>query len=428
MSNKQETRLSTLSAELKTFAKSANARAALEAQNIPGSEKNRSQDVVDPSSLGIAGKDTETVPAGSQPTGSNTASSSTDQAVPGENLLESGNSAEPTDMKPLTKADVDQKAAASVKLANALSARILEHNKYTQKQAAAKPAARVSNKSAHAHTPFDLTLTTDVLAKIAAVVCSTAEGSAFAEQKVAEFIGEQEAQSWMGFLATQNEEAEKQASEYAEGAAYAEALIDDDMNKQASEYAEGAAYAESLINNEMSKQASEQEYDQYLDQVVSNPMFKQGQAIGMDSLGIDPSALGQGDEGGYIPDEGGEDYGGEGGEIPEEGDEGGEGDEGDEISPEDIVGALQMMVESGEIPPEAAAKLLQQLMEGEDGGEGGEMPPEGMPPEGMPPEGMPPEAMMPEGGGAGIPEEEPKMASARLGAELRAHFAKFASN
>jgi hypothetical protein len=394
MSDKQVTRLSLLTADLAAFAKSANAREALEAQNIPGSEKNKPAEVPDPASLGLDGNKTEAVPAGSTPTGTDNASSETDQARPGEKPLVAGNSAEVTpEQKPLTKSDLDKKAEETAKLADALTQRIIEHNKAVQKQAsAAKPAPVVAKpavvaakpaqtKTAAPVTPFDLELTNDMLAKIGAIICATADGAAFAEQKVAEFIGAQEAQTWMGFLASQNAEAEKQAS-----------IAQD-------EYQAGANYAAELIA------------------LARNPLFKQGQELGAESL--EAGGMPEGLPGEGVPSEG----------MPEggmpEGIEGGD----QEITPEDIVGALQILVQKGEIQPDQAAALLESLM-GEGGGEvppGAEVPPmaEGEIPaggEGETPAETPAEPPAePKDEPESTPEEQ-KAAAVKLASDLRVFF------
>ena len=321
---KQVMRLSQLTADLRKYAeetrKSASEQERLANQSIPGDEKNKAQAVPAPEALGLSGKETDMVPASAQPSGTDAPAGGTDTATPGEAPVVAGQSAGVApEQVPLTKGTIDQKAAEVSALANQLSARILEHNAKVQKQAAAAPAAPApaaapaavvaapapENKAAGSDA-FDLELTSDVLAKIAAIVCSTADGAAFVEEKIAEYIGAQEAQGWMSFLASQNAEAEKTAAAEAE------------------QYAAGVKTAEELIA------------------LAQDPYFKQGQMMGMDSLGMDPAALEAAAPEG-VTDEG-----------------------GDAITPEDVVGALELMVSSGELEPEQAAELLQSIMDGGD--------------------------------------------------------------
>jgi hypothetical protein len=224
----------------------------------------------------------------------------------------------------------------------------------------------------------NMELTTDVLAKIAAVILSQEDGEEVVSHYLAKAAGAELAQETMAFLATQSEMAEKAAAA-EQGAADAQALIDQSIFAAGQESVKGAA----------------------ADQ--SDPAFwlKLGQAAADASI---EDLMGAG---GGAPMAGGMGGGGEMGVSPEELAAGGAGGEmgGMEQEPsiEEVLQALEELVQSGQIGEEEAAQILEMI--GGEGG-GGEVAPEAGAEEaggGAPPAGGAEEA----GGGEPAGEEKP---------------------
>ena len=208
-----------------------------------------------------------------------------------------------------------------------------------------------------------LELTSDVLAKIAAMVLSTDEGAEFVEGFMAKQAGAEAAKETLAFLAKQAELAEKQAA-YEQGQADAEALINQAI------YMAG-------VNAQKQAEA----------QVPQGPFAKLGQAVAdasmsdlMGQMGGAPGAAGA-DAGAGAPPEAGA----------------GDGSEG-EISPEELQAALEALAQEGTITPEEAQQVMQYISSEGAGGAGeGEGAGAGEPP-----------AAAPESAGEGAGSDENK--------------------
>ena len=265
---------------------------------------------------------------------------------------------EPT-KKPAVTSDANAKTA-SADLAN----EILSLVRGVQKQAAAAPAApakkeepaatkaaapapapapaaapakkeepEASDKSAGAPV-LNMPLTTDIMAKLAALMLNTDEGAALAEKELEKQAGAEAAMETMQFLIQQSELAEKQAA-YEQGLRDADAAIDQQI------FMAGVHAAQAQ-------------------------MAKAGQALPPELAGAgggegaDVAAMMAGGEGG-APEMGG-------GEVDPAmaGGEGGEG--GEEFTMEDLQAALEALVAEGTLQPEEAQQLIASLT-GEGGGE-----------------------------------------------------------
>lgn len=277
--------------------------------------------------------------------------------------------------KPLESADVNAKEASPLDLCHDILGMITTYNKQAEAPAApvAKPVAKVATAAPAAPVAVEqksgglnMELTSDVMAKIAAVMLSTDEGVAAVEALLAKSAGAEAADSMMGFLANQNELAEKTAA-YNEGAASADDLI----MRQIYAAGQSDGFAKSASQNQFYKQGQD-----FADGAIDDVMTQGG-----GEQDVSPEELAA--------------LGGEGGE----GEMGGEGDITEEdladITEEDIIGGIQDMVAAGELQPEQAEEILTKIMEsvGAEGGEGemggeGELPPEAMGGEEMAPEGL----------------------------------------
>ena len=211
-------------------------------------------------------------------------------------------------------------------------------------------------------------LTTDVMAKVAALILSTEEGAELAEKILAKQAGAEMATETLAFLAQQSELAEKQAA-FEAGQHDAQALIDQQI------YQAGFVAAQ--------KQAQAQSF------------HKLGQAAADASMADMMGGTG-GDAGAESP-------------VPTGDADGGEG-AGDEISIEDVTAALEALVAEGKVQPEEAQAVLQYLTEGE-GAAGGEAAP------GAAPKVAP--KVAPEAAPEAAPEDVNKAASAGLLAAIR---------
>jgi len=238
---------------------------------------------------------------------------------------------------------------------------------------------------------LNLELTTDVLAKIAAHILSTTEGAEYVEGVLAKEAGAAECNEILSFLADQSDAAEKQSA-FEAGSADAAALHEQAIYQQGvtdgaqapvaekqSAFEAGAADAAALHAqvvtkgekaDDTGKQAeAEQQFYAKLGQAVADASISglMGEAPGADMGGgaVPPEVL---EGGGDLPPEmGGEELGGEelGGEEL-----GGEG----EVSPEELIAALEELVAEGTISEEEAAQVLEYIGSGGEGGEelGGE--------------------------------------------------------
>ena len=248
--------------------------------------------------------------------------------------------------KPAVSADADAKAAAdsSASLANDILSLVRSAQKTAApvapkveapKQAAAPaPVAPVTPAAApvaEKGAGLQMELTTDVMAKIAALILSTEEGAALAEQVLEKAAGAQMAQETLAYLAAQAELAEKQAA-FEAGQRDAQALIDSQIFEAGKQAAE--------------KKAQEDRF------------FKLGQAAADASMS--DLVGGGGAEGGGNPPEQGA-----------AGDEGAAQVGGEEITAEDLAAALESLVADGSIKPEEAQAIMAQVT-GEEGAGAGD--------------------------------------------------------
>jgi hypothetical protein len=190
---------------------------------------------------------------------------------------------------------------------------------------------------------LDMVLTTDVMAKIAALVLSTEEGAAVVESVLSKQAGAEAAQETLAFLAEQSALAEKVAS-FEAGQADAQALIEQRI------FEAGRAAG-------LSQKQAEAFY-QKLGQVAADASMPPEAAGAEQVPGADAAAAGMADPGA------GAEAGGEAG-----------GEQGP-VTMEDIVGALEALVQEGAIEPEVAQEVMQQIA-GAGGEAGGEAAPGG---------------------------------------------------
>lgn len=189
---------------------------------------------------------------------------------------------------------------------------------------------------------LDMELTSDVLAKIAAVMLATEEGTKLAESTLAKAAGAEAAEKTLSFLAEQNGLAQKQA-EYRAGRR--------DALEMLRKSAEGA---------DVTDGGEVEEIANALDEMVDAGELTEDEA---DQVVVEIAQA--------LADEAGEGEGGKEAVAPE-GCEGGEceGAEGGEI--EEIANALGDMVEAGEISEEEAGQVVDEIVAAAKEGEGGE--------------------------------------------------------
>ncbi len=193
---------------------------------------------------------------------------------------------------------------------------------------------------------LDMELTSDVLAKIAAVMLATEEGTKLAESTLAKAAGAEAAEKTLRFLAEQDGLAQKQA-EYRAG------------RRDALELLRKSAEDEGVVD-EGDGGGEVEEIASALDEMVDAGELTEDEA---DQVVVEIAQA--------LADEAGEGEGGEEAVAPE-GCEGGEceGAEGGEI--EEIANALGDMVESGEISEEEAGQVVDEIVAAAQEGEGGE--------------------------------------------------------
>lgn len=339
-------------------------------------------------------------------------------------------------------------------------------------KAAAKEAETAKKAGA-----LDMELTKDVLAKIAAVILATEEGTKLAEETLAKAAGAEAAEKTIAFLSEQNQLAQKQA-EYEAGQRDALALIqksaqDADSAGSAAEGDDGSvtAIADTLDKMVEAGEITEDEADQVVVELAQMLVGESGQPPAGDAgsdaaapASATPDSGAQKDEkkeaqaapasagdaaidqtvavppeqldAGNLPQDGLDDITPDevagaidqlvqSGEITEDeanqlvseitgGDAGAAGAAGD-VSPEDVATALQAAVESGELKPEDVQQVLSELegvpavAEGTPANDGAAAAPE---------TGA---AAAPETGAAAVtPADEPKTAGAKLMAAINA--------
>ena len=227
-----------------------------------------------------------------------------------------------------------------------------------------------------------LELTTDVLAKIASIVLSSEEGAEFVEGQLAKAAGAEAAQETLAFLAEQSELAEKQAA-FEQGQADAEALIQQAVYQAGREagHKEAAAAQQNKLMAGLGQKVAQAGIEEMMGQGAG---AMEGGAPGPD---VGAAELAGGAAGG----------------MP-----GAEGGAGEQITEEDLMMALQALVQEGTIKPEEAQAVVEALTGGGEGGAAAGGAAGGMP-EGMPgAEAAPASAAAPaaEEGKAGEKKEE----------------------
>jgi len=325
--------------------------------------------------------------------------------------------------KPLVSADVEAKVAAdgAAKLANEILSDILN---YRQTKAAAAPAPKAAVAPAAAPVPKTaaapvapkaaaapavapkvaeggphLELTTDVLAKVAALLLSTEEGAMFVEGQLAKAAGAEAAEETLAFLAEQSELAEKAAA-YDAGVADADALIKQSIYQAGVQAGRGTtkvAQAREGITQLVDQMRYVKLGQDAADASISDLMGAEGGAadgMAMDpaALGADPAAAGGGEMGG------------------EEG-----------ITEEELAAALESLIQDGTIGPDEAQQVIEFITQGGEGGEmGGEAPAAEAPAAEAPAEEAPAEeAPAEEESGEGDMESEASAKTASLLAAIR---------
>lgn len=233
---------------------------------------------------------------------------------------------------------------------------------------------------------FDMELTQDVLAKIAAVMLATEEGTKLAESTLAKAAGAEAAEKTISFLRTQNELAQKQA-EYEAGRRDALALVQ--KMAQESQDAVGEGDVEAIANElDAMVQAGEITEDEADQVVIELAQALQGGAAPTEEA---PSAAQA--SGGDAKPEAGKDEGQgckkeaqaapapDGNAAidqtvavpPEQLDPGSVPQDGlDDITPEEVAGAIDTLVQSGEITEDEADQLVQEIAGGEEAAAGAE--------------------------------------------------------
>lgn len=344
--------------------KSASEQERLAGQSIPGSERNSS---VTPKPADAEVNDTAVAPSSNR---CNTPGAETATPTPSTPIMQPDDgTGVPVEEKPLVDATpaLDKTASNKIEqMANAIMTDIIKHNEKRAADAAkpspakapvgkvvkdvqpdqkatktvVAPAVTSDTTSAGLKADekaagLDMEMTTNVLAKIAAYICSTEEGAAFVQAKLNEGLGPEKTASLNSYM-------DGQAKAYEASVKQAEA-----------EYLQGVKAAEAIMQD---------------------PLFKLGQQLGAESLGMDPAMLeAAAAEAGGAPEAGG-------GVPPEAMAPEGMAPEGmapeglDKITEEDVIQGLQELVEEGKIDAETATALAARLLGGEGGGEGAPAP------------------------------------------------------
>ena len=255
-------------------------------------------------------------------------------------------------------------------------------------QAAAQPATGKEAEAGKKAGALDMELTSDVLAKIAAVMLSTEEGTKLAQSVLAKAAGAEAAEKTMNFLRAQSELAEKQA-EYEAGRDYALALL-----KQAQEVGaagEGAAAAAGGDDGGIAAVAD------VLDEMVESGEITEDEA---DQVVVQLAQALTGEDAGAAAAGGAAAGGAAGGAAAAPADgaaktaQAAPADAGnaaidqtvapnpgqldpnsvpsgaDDITAEDVAGAIDSLVESGEITEDEADQLVAEIVGGDAGAAG----------------------------------------------------------
>jgi polyhydroxyalkanoate synthesis regulator phasin len=279
------------------------------------------------------------------------------------------------------------------------------------KCAKCKAAATAAKKAG----ALDMELTSDVLAKIAAVMLATEEGTKLAESLLSKAAGAEAAEKTLNFLRDQNDLAQKQAEfeagqrdalvmvlkkAAAEGdaeaaAALAEAGLDDEAAAAGAEADDGITeIADTLDAMVESGEITEDEADQVvleLAQALSGDVG--ADAADESGAGAADAAAGSGDAGAAAGEEGEAKTAQAAQAVPDAGAAGAAPADagnaaidqtvapdpsqldpnsvpqgGDDITVDDVADALDTLVQSGEITEDEADQLVQEIVDGDVGG------------------------------------------------------------
>ena len=352
-----------------------------------------------------------------------------DSAITRGHALESDEAALAPDKKPAITEDANAKTAAD--LANEILALVHSAQKQAaapaEKQAAApaeKQAAapaekkpEIENKAATvdpvAPAPdtvakqaapektaggLNMELTTDVMAKIAAIVLSTEEGAALTEAILTKQAGATMANETLDFLAEQSELAEKHAA-YEAGVKDAEAAyiadiynrgVEDGRKNAVSMFKKGQAAVDEVMAGagagdaveDMSGAAGANAAEVGAEDITEedvvealNMLVQDGTITPEDAEQVMLQLTGGGapaEKGAQVAGDAGADYAGADGAAGAAGAD-------EEVTPEEVVQVLQELVQDGTLQPEEAEQVLEQIVNGgAEGAEGsaGAMPPE----------------------------------------------------
>lgn len=225
-----------------------------------------------------------------------------------------------------------QAAAPAAKPAEATKQAAAPAAKPAEAAPAAKPAE--APKSAEAPAGLNLELTAEFLQKIGAILLSTEEGTEFVDAQLRKHAGAEKAQELMAFIVEQNAEAEKIAA-MQQGVADAHAAINAAIHRAGYEAGLKAAGTKKAPESLMGKLGQE-----VADASIADLM---GGGAGAPPMDVPPEAMGAGPEvGAAVP----------GGDMAA-------GDQ--EISEEDVVAALEMLVQEGQLDPQDAQAILAEL-------------------------------------------------------------------
>lgn len=251
-----------------------------------------------------------------------------------EQAMDSEEAVENPTKKPAVSSDANAKTAAD--LANDLMASIRTYQSATEEKKAEQPKAEEKKADApkveegkKASKDDEFELTTDVLAKLAALIVATDEGKELARDVMAKEAGAEAARETIAFV----EQKQAEAAEYLRGQAIAEQLL-------------------TKFSSNLSKEDAE--------------YVKLGQALADETMGMDPAMLeaALGAEGAPVDPAMGAPVDPMMAAAPAE-EEVAEGD----IGVEDLAEAIDQLVAADVIAPEEAGEILDYLVSAE-GGEG----------------------------------------------------------
>jgi hypothetical protein len=237
-----------------------------------------------------------------------------------------------------------------------------------EKKAEGEAAPAEPEKKAGEETPGEITLSQDVLAKIAETMLATEEGWDLVEQGLSKAAGAEAARETMGYLTEQEELLQKEAAR-EQGYKDAEALIHQAIYLQGVEDTKAAAAAEQKqVPAQPEKAAADNPNGilQRLGIALADTSVKGAQAdLAALAGGGMPDRAGLGAMPGAEAALGAEAMGGMPGAEEAMGDMGAApGDE--DITPEELQEALAMMVQEGQLQEEEAAAIMDYVSSGEE--------------------------------------------------------------